>query len=103
MDVLKRLEPLSEQHGLLKFLRNEDHAGSLNGFVQDVAQAVTDYQVCYRKGTVRRYLCPFRPLFSKAHTRTPMTSLKLPGTPIKFLGTLTKQPRASPRTRRILL
>jgi hypothetical protein len=34
MDVLEKLEPLSEQNGLLKFLRNEDHVGLLNGFVQ---------------------------------------------------------------------
>ena len=46
MDILERLEPLSEQNGLLRFLRNEDHAGLLNGFVQDIAQTVTDYQVC---------------------------------------------------------
>ena len=53
--VLEKLEPLSEQTGLLRFLRNEDHAGLLNGFVQDMAQAVTDYQVCGRKRTSRRY------------------------------------------------
>jgi hypothetical protein len=46
MDVLEKLEPLSEQKGLLKFLRNEDYAGLLNGFVEDTARAVTDYQVC---------------------------------------------------------
>ena len=45
MDVVVKLEPLSEQNGLLKFLRNENHAGLLNGFVQDIAHAVTDYQV----------------------------------------------------------
>jgi len=43
MDIFEKLEPLSEQNGRLKFLRNEDHAGLLNGFVQDVARAVTDY------------------------------------------------------------
>lgn len=51
-DVLEKLEPLSEQNGLLKFLRNDDHAGALNGFVQDIALAVTDYQVCDRKCVV---------------------------------------------------
>ena len=45
VDVVIKLEPLSEQSGLLRFLRNEDHAGLLNGFVQDIANAVTDYQV----------------------------------------------------------
>ena len=55
MDVILKLEPLSEQNGLLKFLRNEDHAGLLNGFVQDIAHAITDYQVCGRKLTVQDY------------------------------------------------
>ena len=49
MNVIVKLEPLSEQNGLLRFLRNEDHAGLLNGFVQDIANAVTDYQVCGEK------------------------------------------------------
>jgi hypothetical protein len=55
MDVVVKLEPLSEQSGLLKFLRNEDYAGLLNGFVQDIAHAVTDYQVRGRKRTVQGY------------------------------------------------
>ena len=53
MGVIVRLEPLSEQSGLSKFLRNEDYAGLLNGFVQDIAYAVTDYQVCGRKHAAR--------------------------------------------------
>jgi len=55
MDVLEKLEPFPEQTGLLRFLRNEDHVGLLDGFVQDVAHAVTDYQVCDRKRRVRCY------------------------------------------------
>ena len=55
MVVVVKLEPLSEQNGLLKFLRNEDYAGLLNGFVQDIAYAITDYQVCGRKRTVHGY------------------------------------------------
>ena len=46
MTVVTKLEPLSEQNGLVKFLRNEDHAVLLNGFVQNIANAITDYQVC---------------------------------------------------------
>jgi hypothetical protein len=48
-DVVVQLEPLSEQNGLLRFLRNGDHAASLSGFVQNIAYAITDYQVCGRK------------------------------------------------------
>ena len=40
------LEPLSEQHTLLKFLRNVDNSKMLTGFVQELANAITDYQVC---------------------------------------------------------
>ena len=52
MEVLEKLEPLSEKNGLLGFLQNEDHAGLLNSFVQDISRAVTDYQVCDRKRTI---------------------------------------------------
>ena len=44
--IIAELRPLSEQHGLAKFLKNADHASRLNAFVQDLAHAVTDYQVC---------------------------------------------------------
>lgn len=46
MGVLDKLELLSKQNGLLKFLRNEDNAGLLNGFTQDITRAITHYQVC---------------------------------------------------------
>jgi hypothetical protein len=44
--VITKLEPLSEQHALLKFLRNVDNAKILSGFVQELANAVEHYQVC---------------------------------------------------------
>ena len=43
---MAQLKPLSEQHGIVKFFDNADCAQVLNGFVQDLAYAVTDYQVC---------------------------------------------------------
>ena len=43
--TIEKLEPLSKEHGLLKFLKNADRANALNGFVQDLAYAITDYQV----------------------------------------------------------
>jgi hypothetical protein len=43
--IITKLKPLSEQNGIMKFLKNTDHANVLNGFVQDLAHAVTDYQV----------------------------------------------------------
>ena len=44
--VIVKLGPLSEQRGLLRFLKNVDHLSTLNGFVQDLDYAVVDYQVC---------------------------------------------------------
>ena len=42
---MAKLKPLSKQRGIMKFLKNAGHANTLNGFVQDLAYAVTDYQV----------------------------------------------------------
>ena len=44
--IVAALKPLSEQNGIIKFLNNADYANTLNGFVQDLAYAVADYQVC---------------------------------------------------------
>ena len=44
--IMAKLRPLSEQSGILKFLKNANHTKTLNGFVQDLDTAVTDYQVC---------------------------------------------------------
>ena len=44
--IVSELRPLSERRGLVQFLNNADYANTLNGFVQDLANAITDYQVC---------------------------------------------------------
>ena len=43
--TIEHLEPLSKEHGLVKFLKNADRVNTLNGFVQDLGYAITDYQV----------------------------------------------------------
>ena len=43
--VIMKLEPLSEQDTLIRFLRNADNTKTLTGFVQELADAITDYQV----------------------------------------------------------
>ena len=43
--IIVKLGPLSEQHGLLRFLNNMDHANTLSGFLQDLDHAIMDYQV----------------------------------------------------------
>jgi len=40
-----KLEPLSEQRVLIGFLNNTDDAKTLAGLVQELANAVVDYQV----------------------------------------------------------
>jgi len=40
-----KLEALSEEHVLLKFLRNVDNAKVLSGLVQELADTVEYYQV----------------------------------------------------------
>ena len=49
--IVAALKPLSEQNGIMKFLNNFDYADTLNGFVQELAYAVTDYQV-WDTGTI---------------------------------------------------
>jgi len=43
--VVAKLEPFSEQQAFLRFLRNVDNAKTLAEFVQELADAITDYQV----------------------------------------------------------
>lgn len=43
--IFAKLAPLSEQPGIVKSLKNVDHADSSKGFAQDSAYVVTDYQV----------------------------------------------------------
>ena len=40
-----KLEPLSDQHAIVGFLRNVDNTKRLTGFVQELANMITDYQV----------------------------------------------------------
>ena len=43
--MLAKLEPLTDQHALTRFLRNADNVKILTGFVQELSDAITDYQV----------------------------------------------------------
>jgi len=43
--VTTKLEPLTDEHVLLRFIRNVDNAKVLSGFVQELADAVEYYQV----------------------------------------------------------
>ena len=43
--VITKLEPLADQNALIGFLRNVDNVKVLTGFVQELSDAITDYQV----------------------------------------------------------
>ena len=92
--VIAKLEPLSEQHALVKFLRNADNAKVVTGFVQELADAVQYYQVrapssvvIFNKNTAR-FHC------NKECTRGQGTSTTIP-------RTFMMKPRASLLIQRI--
>ena len=43
--VVMKLEPLADQDAVLRFFHNVNNAKTLMGFVQELADAITDYQV----------------------------------------------------------
>jgi len=73
--ITAKLEPLSEQHVLLKFLRNIENAKTLDGFVQELADAITDYQVRAAGPTVIFDSHPARFQCSREHMRGRGTSI----------------------------
>ena len=92
--VLMKLEPLSDKHAIVRFLRNVDHAKALTGFVQDLANAITDYQVRAASPIVIFYEHLARFQYNKECTRgretssvTPRTSSARPKTSLVVLRT----------------
>ena len=67
--VVVKLEPLSDQHAIIRFLRNADNAGTLTGFVQELANAVADYQVRAAGPTTINTERPSRFHYNKECTR----------------------------------
>jgi len=53
--ISAKLEPLSEEHVLLRFLHNIDNARTLAGFAQELADAITDYQVSPQQEVHREF------------------------------------------------
>jgi hypothetical protein len=91
--IIAKLEPLSEQHGLVMFLRNVNNAKTLAGFVQELTDAITDYQVRVSGPTVTFAERPTRFQYNKECTRgrgksmmTPRTSMTAPRTSITTQG-----------------
>jgi len=44
--VSKDLTPLAEQGNLVGFLANNENAQKISGLVEDINEAIIDYQVC---------------------------------------------------------
>jgi hypothetical protein len=78
--VIAKLEPLSDQHAVIRFLRNIDNAKALTGFVQELGDAITDYQVRAASITVifNEHLVRFR--YNKGCTRGQGKSMMIPRT-----------------------
>jgi hypothetical protein len=100
--VIAKLEPLSGQHGLVGFLRSADNAKTLTGFVQELADAVTDYQVRAADPTAISTERPARFRYNKGCTReqgrstmTPRTYMAIQRTSVMIPGTSLVIPRTS--------
>jgi hypothetical protein len=46
-NVLKELIPLSQQGKIAEFLNNAQNADKLSDMVEDIRDAMTEYQVCF--------------------------------------------------------
>ena len=100
--VIARLEPLTDQHGLVRFLRSADNAKILTGFVQELADAITDYQVRATGPIVISTKRPARFQYNKECTRergrstmTPRIYMAIQRTSVMIPGTFSVIPRTS--------
>jgi len=80
--VIAKLDPLSEQHALLRFLHNVDHAKTLTGFVEELSNVIMDYQVRAPGVTVNYNEHPARFWYNKQHMRVQGTSTMIPRTSV---------------------
>jgi hypothetical protein len=99
--VIAKLEPLSDQHALTGFFRNAENAKTLTGFVQELANAITDYQVRTAGPAAIFDERPARFQYNKECTRGRGKSTMKPRTSTMKPRTSTTRPRTStmiPRT-----
>ena len=45
-DILKDLEPLAQRGKITRFLKNTEDVAKLSGMVEDIRNAMIEYQVC---------------------------------------------------------
>ena len=44
--ALEKLDPIVEQSNIVAFLNNPDQAGMVTSLIEDIRDAIIDYQVC---------------------------------------------------------
>jgi len=93
--VVAKLEPLSDQHALVKFLRNADNAKVVSGFVQELADAVEHYQVRAPRPIVTFNEHPVRFRCIKEYMNGRGTSMITPRTSMTTPRTSITTPRTS--------
>jgi len=73
-DVGKALDPMTSQKDIVQFLNNAENARKLNDLVDDIHEAVIEYQVCTPKALalIELNIC-FRLPCNKASTTTPVS------------------------------
>jgi hypothetical protein len=76
--VIAKLEPLSNQNAAVRFLHNADNAETLTEFVQELADAIADYQVRVAGPTVNSADHQARFPYSKECTRGRGKSMMTP-------------------------
>ena len=75
-DIRQTLDQMAAQEDIARFLNNADNAQKLNDLVEDIREAVMDYQVRTSKGLVF--------IASDVHPRLPYSEISI-ATPVKLL------------------
>ena len=93
--VIAKLEPLTEQHSLIGFFCNVDNATILAGFIQELADAITDYQVWATCPVMIHDEHPPRFQSNKGYTQKQRASTMIPGKSLMTPRTSAVIPRIS--------
>ena len=85
--IIAKLEPLIEQDTLVRFLRNVENAKMLTGFIQELIDAVANYQVRTSFPTLIFDEHPVSFQYNKEYTKGQGISVMTPGTSAMTLRT----------------
>jgi len=68
-DVCQTLDPMTTQGDIAQFLSNTENAQELNDLVDDIREAVMDYQVCTSRGLTLRTSNVYTDLLTTGYLR----------------------------------